>query len=80
MTRDIFLNVSPQHVLDVFLLEPALDDQLVAAVYGSARSQLSKQEHEQVLGLSVQHLGNLVEVCKRCLLTPDPHDLEMSHE
>lgn len=75
MAGDILLDVSPQHVLDVFLLEPAFDNQLIAAVYSATGAKLSKQEEQQVLGLSVQHLGDLVEVCKRRLLAPNPHDL-----
>ena len=75
MAGDVLLDVSPQHILDVFLLEPALNDQLIAAIDGSTGSQLSKQEEKQMLGLSVQHLSDLVEVCKRRLLAPDPRDL-----
>ena len=40
VTRDVLLDVAPQHVLDVLLLEPSLDDQLVVAVNSSAGSQL----------------------------------------
>ena len=40
VTRDVLLDVAPQHVLDVFLLEPSLDDQLVVAVNSSTGSQL----------------------------------------
>ena len=69
VTGDVLLDVSPQHVLDVLLLEPALndyyqyhyhhnhhhlhlDDQLVAAVNGTAGAELSEQEEEEMLGLS----------------------------
>jgi len=40
VTRDVLLDVAPQHVLDVLLLEPSLDDQLVVTVNSSAGSQL----------------------------------------
>ena len=79
MTGDILLDVSPEDVLDVFLLKSSLDDQLIAPVDGSAGPQLGKQEQEKVLGLPVQHLGYLIEVCKCRLLTPNSHNLVMSH-
>ena len=51
---DVLLDVTPQHVLDVFLLEFALDDQLVVAVHGARRSQLGAEELEQVAGLTMK--------------------------
>ena len=49
------LDVSPEHVLDVLLLEAALEDELVVAVDGRARrAQLGRQEGQQVLRLSVK--------------------------
>ena len=47
-------DVSAQHGLDLLLLKAALDDQLVGAVHGAGRTQLGKQEVEQVLRLPVQ--------------------------
>ena len=40
VARHVLLDVAPQHVLDVFLLEPSLDDQLVVTVNSSTGSQL----------------------------------------
>lgn len=51
---DVLLDVPPQHVLDVLLLEPALHDELVVAVDGADRSQLGRQEGQQMLGLTVK--------------------------
>ncbi len=49
-----YLDVSPEHVLDVLLLEPALDDELVVAVDGAHRAQLGEQEGQQMLRLPMQ--------------------------
>ena len=40
VARDVLLDVAPQHVLDVLLLEPSLDDQLIVTVNSSTGSQL----------------------------------------
>ena len=52
----------------MLLLEPALHDELVVAVDGAAGAQLGKQEGQQVLRLTMQHLGNLGEVGEGGLL------------
>ena len=54
MTGDVLLDVAPEHVLNVLLLELALDDQLVVAVDGARRSQLGAEELEQVTGLTME--------------------------
>ena len=54
VTGDVLLNVSPQDVLDVLLLEPALHHQLAVAVNGAHGSQLGEKERQQVLGLTMQ--------------------------
>ncbi len=41
--------VPPEHILDMLLLEATLHDQLIVAVNGAARTQLRKQEGQQVL-------------------------------
>lgn len=46
---DVFLDVSSQHVFDLFRLEAALDDELIVTVDRPARTQLSQQEVEQML-------------------------------
>ena len=44
------LDISPEHVLDVLLLEAALEDELVVAVDGRARrAQFGRQEGQKVL-------------------------------
>ena len=54
MASDILLDVATKNVLNVLLLELALHHKLVVAINGTSRSQLCKQEGQQVLGLSVQ--------------------------
>merc|ERR1719339_131591 len=66
-----------QHLAN--LLESTFHDELIAAINSPTGSQLSKEESQQVLGLSMQHLGNLSEVCKSCLLTPNPGNFWGSH-
>ena len=75
-----YLDVSPEHVLDMLLLEPALDDELVVSVDGPHRPQLGEEEGEQVLGLPVQHLGHLGEVDEGGLLGADAHNLRRPHD
>ncbi len=41
---DILLDVAPKDVLDMLLLELALHHELIVAINGTSRSQLSKQE------------------------------------
>ena len=55
---DVLLDVAAEDVLDVLLLEAALDDQLVAAVERAHRAQLGEEEGEQVLRLTMQPEGN----------------------
>ena len=62
----------------MLLLEPALHDELVAAVYGAAGPQLREQEGQQVLRLPVKHLRDLGEVREGSLLGAHPHNLEES--
>merc|ERR1719339_765847 len=66
-----------QHLAN--LLESTFHDELIAAINSPTGSQLSKEESQQVLGLSMQHLGKLSEVCKSCLLTPNPGNLWGPH-
>ena len=54
VTGDVLLNVSPQDVLDVLLLEPALHHQLAVAVNGAHGSQLGEKKRQQVFGLTMQ--------------------------
>ena len=64
VTRDVLLDVAPQHVLDVFLLEPSLDDQLIVAVNSSAGSQLwSKYK----FGKNIAKFGKNLSTCKEKL-------------
>ena len=54
MAGHILLDVATENVLNVLLLEFALDDELVVAVHGTRRSQLRAQELEQVTGLTME--------------------------
>ena len=61
----------------MLLLEATLHDKLVVAVNGPAGAQLGEQEREQVLGLPVQHLGNLSKIGERRFLSSHPHNLKI---
>merc|ERR1711978_263508 len=66
------LDVSPEDVLYVLLLEAALEDELVVAVDGRAGgTQLGSEEGQQMLGLTMQHFGDLSEVDEGGLLGAD---------
>ena len=54
VARHVLLDVPPEHVLNVLLLEAALDDQLVVAVEGAHGSQLGEEEGEEMLGLTME--------------------------
>jgi len=63
----VFDNIPPQHVLDLLLLESALDDQSLTPVHTSASSQLSEQELRDVFVVSLHALADLGDVCKNRL-------------
>lgn len=54
MAGDVLLDVPPQHVLDVLLLETAFHDELAVAVDGAHGAQLGRQEGQKVLWLPVE--------------------------
>ena len=55
VARHVLLDVPPQHILYVLLLEAALEDELVVAVDSRAgRTQLGSEEGQQMLGLTMQ--------------------------
>ena len=54
VTGDVFLDVLPQHGLNVSLLKLSLQDQLIATVDGTHGTQLCRQESQQVLGLTMK--------------------------
>jgi len=54
VASDVFLDVAPEDVLDVFLLESSLHHQLTITVNGAHCSQLGEEEGQQVLGLTMQ--------------------------
>ena len=60
----------------MFLLEASLHDELVATVNGPAGPQLGKEEGEQMLRLSVEHLGDFSKVGERGLLGSNAHHLK----
>lgn len=41
VTSNVFLDVPPQYVLDLLLLEPSFDDELIVTIDGSAGTQFS---------------------------------------
>ena len=54
VASNVFLDVAPEDVLDVFLLESSLHHQLTVTVDGAHCSQLGEEEGQQVLGLTMQ--------------------------
>jgi hypothetical protein len=50
----VLLDVPPEYVLHVLLLEAALDDQLVVAVNRANRAQLGGEEGEEVFRLAME--------------------------
>lgn len=67
-------NVSPQNVLHVLLGVTTLDDESVRTIDRTTRSQLGKEERNDVLVLSVHLLANVGQVGKdRLLVTLSKH-------
>jgi hypothetical protein len=60
--RHVFDNVPPEHVLDLLLLETALDDEAAGAVDGAGRAQLGEEELCDVLVGTLHALGDLGDV------------------
>lgn len=54
VASDVFLNVAPENVFDVFLLESSLHHQLTVAVNRAHCSQLGEEEGKQMFGLAMQ--------------------------
>ena len=46
VTRHVLLDVTPQHILNVFLLESSLDDQLIVSINSSTCSQLWLEQQD----------------------------------
>ena len=65
-----------EYILNMLLLEPSLHDQLIAAVNSATGTQLSKQEGQQMLGLTMQHLRNLSEVGESGFLRANTDNLK----
>lgn len=61
-------DVPPQHRLDLFLLKSALDDQPLTTIHSSVRTQLSEQELDDMIRLSVHPLANFADIGKDGLL------------
>lgn len=54
VARHVLLDVTSENVLNVFLLEPTLNDELVVSVNGTDRAQLGEEERQQMLGLTMK--------------------------
>lgn len=67
-------DVSPQDVLDLFLLETTLDDQPAGAVDGTCCSHFGEHELDDVLGLAMHSFADIGDVCKDCLFVSFSHD------
>lgn len=65
---DVFNNVSSQHRLHLLRLELTLQHQSLFTVNGTRGTQLSKQELNQVLWVSLQNRSNVLDVGKQRLL------------
>jgi hypothetical protein len=61
-------NVPTQHMLDLLLLEPALDDQSRRAVHGPGRTHLGEHELDDVLRLPVHPFTDVADVREDRLL------------
>ncbi len=61
-------DISPQHILNLLLLESTLDDQTSATINGTARTQFSKQVGSDVLISSLHAFANLRNIGENGLL------------
>jgi len=77
---DILLDITSEYTLYVFLLESTFHNKLITSVNSPAGPQLREQEGQQVLGLSVEHLRDLSEVCKCSFLAAHSYNLRWSHD
>ena len=80
VSRDARLtNIPPQHVLYLFWLEAALDDQPPRTVDTSSRTHLSKEKLNDVFWRSVHTLANIGDVCKDGTADTFSEDLRWSN-
>jgi hypothetical protein len=68
LARDVLDDVPAEDVLDLLLLEAALDDEARGAVDGAGRAHLREHELDDVLGLSVHALADVADVREDRLL------------
>lgn len=61
-------DVSPQHVLNLLLLEPSLDDQSPRTIYTATRPQFCKDELHDMLLAPLHPLADIWNVRKDGLL------------
>ena len=54
VASDVLLDISPEHILNVLLLEPAFHDELIVAVHWAHSSQFGGQEGEQMFGWTMK--------------------------
>jgi hypothetical protein len=66
--HSVLTNVLAQNVLNLLLVETTTEDKTLGTVHGSLGTQLGIQEHEDVLGLTVETTANVDKVGKRSLL------------
>ncbi len=73
----VLLDVAAEDVLNVLLLEAALDDELVVSVDGAHGAQLGEEEGQQVLRLPMQPAGKnkkrfdtVHKRCNCCIIVP----------
>lgn len=75
VTRYVFLDVTTQHILNLFRLEAPLNDQLGITIDRTTRTQFRKQEIQQMFRLTMQRLANFREIGEWGLLCANFEDL-----
>jgi len=68
MCRLVLTNVLAENVLDLLLVETTTEDETLSTVHRSLGTQLGVEEHEDVLGLTVETTADVDKVGKRRLL------------
>lgn len=79
LARDVLRNVLTQQRFDVLGHVATANDETLVAVDRSLRTQLSQSELQHVLGRTVHHLADLLEVHPQCLLGTHTHELRRLH-
>lgn len=67
LARNVFDNVAPEHIFDLFRLEPTTNNEALTAVNRTHSTQLGKEILDNMLGLAVHTLADFQHIGKYSL-------------